>query len=185
MILGVSTSSPVLALALIGEGGELRGQKTSALGHNLVEGGFLEIREFLAGHGLSLGELDGLWVDVGPGGFTSTRVGVTLGKIWAGMTGRELAAVSAFDLIGDGVTFVPSRKGEWLVRVPGEAEIQRMTDLPDGAQGYEHPNGLSRYPAFRAGLPLRAVTADDLLPDYVNAPSISQPKDRRILGGPR
>lgn len=183
MKLALSTSSPVVSVALWDDAGlfllgrQLRAERAaSAATAELVQ-------QALAEAGSSLAEVSAWAVDVGPGGFTSVRVGVTMAKTWAWATGAGLASVSSFDLLPGDVGYVPGRRGTVLVRQSGEVEI--MASPPAGARGYGASGLEDVYPlaervdwaTLTLGSPMPVV------PDYVNPPRISLPKDPRVLGG--
>lgn len=183
MKLALSTSSSLVSVALWNDAGlfllgrQLRADRAaSAATAELVQ-------QALAEAGSSLAEVSAWAVDVGPGGFTSVRVGVTMAKTWAWATGAGLASVSSFDLIPSEVAYVPGRRGTVLVRQIGEVGI--MTTPPQGAQGYGSPDQVDVFPLAERtdwatlilGSPMPVV------PDYVNPPRISLPKDPRVLGG--
>lgn len=183
MKLALSTSSPVVSVALWDDSGHLvmarqrrADRSASAATAELVE-------EALAACGKTLADVTTWAVDVGPGGFTSVRVGVTMAKTWAWATGAPLASVSSFDLLPGDVGYVPGRRGTVLVRQSEEVEI--MASPPAGARGYGASVLEDVYPLAErvdwANLTLGSPMP--VLPDYVNPPRISLPKDPRVLGG--
>jgi hypothetical protein len=142
--------------------------------------------QLLAEVGRPLSDVRLFATDVGPGSFTGVKVCVTLAKSMALARGVDVAGVSAFDLVSrEAVVAVPSRKSEWFVRVPGSKPTLE-TSVPMGALGY---GAGFKEPAFphaenAEGLELAPIRAEVLVPAYIAAPSISQPRDRRLLGGP-
>ncbi|MBC6440424.1 MAG: tRNA (adenosine(37)-N6)-threonylcarbamoyltransferase complex dimerization subunit type 1 TsaB [Rhodospirillales bacterium] len=58
------------------------------------------VREGLAGNGLTTADIDVIAVDLGPGGLTATRSGVTFANALAYGLGKPLVALSYFDLVG-------------------------------------------------------------------------------------
>jgi tRNA threonylcarbamoyladenosine biosynthesis protein TsaB len=131
--------------------------------------------------GVSLGKASLIVADLGPGSFTGVRVGVTLAKTLAYTQGTKTAGSGAFDLIDPLETVVvPSKRGEWFVRIPG-GESERSTDLPQGAYlGYGQGIDTQTYPdAARFAPLLRNLVArspEELTPLYLSEPSISTPK---------
>ena len=118
--------------------------------------------------------------DTGPGSFIGARVAVTLAKTLAFAAGVECYGSSSFDLISESSTVaVPNRRGEWLLRVPGEDPV-RTSELPAGAIGYGEGFDDPRFPhaagfgALVANLEL--LRPEQLLPTYVVEPSISTPR---------
>lgn len=80
-----------------------------------------EIDRLLTRNGLTLSDLSGLAVGLGPGSFTGVRVGVTTAKTLAQVTGKPLVGVGTLDAYaavwpstGDTrlAPVLPSRKGE-------------------------------------------------------------------------
>ncbi|HVL38160.1 MAG TPA: hypothetical protein VM328_02105, partial [Fimbriimonadaceae bacterium] len=128
---------------------------------------------------LQLSDTKGVAADLGPGSFTGVRVGVTLAKTLAFTLEVSCYGADAFNLIGPGIVAVPSKKGEFFVRLPG-LEPERQRDVPPGARGYGVGFAAADYPhasAFGALLKqLHPVPPERLNPVYLIEPSISQPK---------
>lgn len=126
--------------------------------------------------------------DTGPGSFIGARVAVTLAKTMAYAEGVQVLGAPSFDLISpDQTSVVPSRKGEFFIRRPGE-EPFRASELPSepfvgyGA-GIENPFYPSAAGFARLG-DLKAMDPFDLMPTYLIEPSISTPKTPyRTVGG--
>lgn len=118
--------------------------------------------------------------DIGPGSFTGVRVGVMLAKSFAWTQGKPVAGADAFDLISpDRAVVLPSKKGEYFVRLPGEAPY-RDAEAPADAVGYG-PDREPNTPPHAAGFALlvdRLERVDPLTfaPAYLIEPSISIPK---------
>ncbi len=188
MTLAVSTSSPLVSAALIGPGSEVLARASEVASGNasgaltrLVEACLRESRHTWA-------DVSQVVADVGPGGFSGVRVGVTMAKTWAYALGVPAAGATAFDLVEPGAPVaVPVRKGEWFLRRPG-CEPERVTDLAEtGAVGYGPGREDSVWPeAFRAAPLLATLEFADpflLVPRYLAEPSVSQPKKPYALGG--
>jgi len=138
------------------------------------------LRALLAEAGVGVVAASGFVADVGPGGFTGVRVGVTLAKTLAFALGVEAAGVSSFDLIScSGTAVVPGRRGQFLVREAGSA-VRVLDELPGGEfAGYGEGVSEASYPD--AGrMPVVAVGAlgapERLLPEYVLPPSVTLPR---------
>lgn len=142
----------------------------------------------LAETGLTLEECDLFCADLGPGSFTGTRVGIVLAKSLAYTLGKKCAGADCFDLMSPTkVAVMPSKRGEYFIRVPGEIPF-RTVELPDGDfVGYGFEGGDK--PPSAAGFSLVLdklvpVAAGEFVPDYLIEPSISTPKKPyRKVGG--
>jgi len=179
VILCVSTSSPVVSLALVREGEVLASRRREA---SRGSGGVVLdlLSEALRETQVGLESVRLFVADVGPGGFTGVRVGVALAKAWAWSMGCRCAGVSAFDLIAaDRTVAIPVRRGLFLVRRPGSAP-ERADQPPQGAFGYGDAFDPQRHPdASRCAELihlLEPVEPHRLLPAYGAEPSISVPK---------
>jgi tRNA A37 threonylcarbamoyladenosine modification protein TsaB len=127
-------------------------------------------------------EVDVFAADLGPGSFTGTKVGVVIAKTLAYARRAKVAGFSSFDLISSRtVAAVPSRKGMYLVRIPGEkpVEVEEEAVVAD-AVGYGPRFQEETFPlAECAGSLLdkaELMEPEYLLPNYVLEPSISSPK---------
>lgn len=149
----------------------------SAAGRAIVE----LLRESLRSHGLLLQDATGFVADVGPGSFIGTRVAVVMAKAYAFQFGVRCAGVSAFDLIDrSGTVIIPSRKGEFFVRGPGNVPF-RTTELPSGVfYGYGVAEREPTFPTASKAASLieemEWVEPAALIPQPLVEPSISQPK---------
>lgn len=180
MILVVSTSSPQLSVAVLTPGIAVRaGSAREARndGHRVLH----ELLDEVLGEAeCRRADVTGLVVDVGPGGFTSVRIGVTFAKFFAYLTGCRIWSIEAFDLIAhDGTVAVPSRRGEWFVRAPQQSPVVARA-ITSGTRGYGSGFEEAAYPdARRASLVRERWRESDpmaLVPFYLAEPSISKPK---------
>jgi tRNA threonylcarbamoyl adenosine modification protein YeaZ len=181
----LSTSSPVASVAILSELGQVlsHGEQES---HQRASGALMFLLEnCLKGAEKSLEDVRLFVADVGPGSFTGVRVGVTMAKTMAFAQMVPAAAVSAFDLIDpERAVAIPSRKGEWFVRVPGSLPLVTK-HLPDGVVGYGVDATLPvARNADRLVASLVPMSPELLVPTYVAEPSISKPRDPKIMGGP-
>lgn len=176
MIVAFSTSSAVASVAVQLPGGEIveRSQEAPraasaaclAMLDDLLDGAdSREVEEWIA--------------DMGPGSFIGVRVGVMLAKTFAFAGKRQARGLSAFDLIdADRTVAFPSRRGEWFVRVPGEPPY-RTADVPASAVGFGLGSA-DRFPSAARAIELRMraslVAPEELRPDHLMEPAISQPK---------
>lgn len=182
MILSLSTSSPVVSVAVIG-GDEVIWTGCREAPRAASQAALELIQQALKASNIGLEDIESFAADVGPGSFTGTRVGVTIIKTLAFAQGRPASGHSSFDLITSGPAYVPLRKGEYLLRVDG-AEPSRVSDPPVGALGYGYDGRESHYPdASRSrDLGVLSVKPEELAVAYSAEPSISQAKNKIIMG---
>ena len=82
-----------------------------------LEAGLSRISELLTARGLTLRDLDGIAVGIGPGSFTGARIAVSYAKALALATGIPLTGISSYDILApDGapeplLVVVPGRPG--------------------------------------------------------------------------
>ncbi len=181
MIIGFSTSCAWASVAAINE------KNSEILWEGALEapqgasGACLGLLQQMLTFGLLLEEASLFVADIGPGSFTGVRVGVTLAKSFGFLYGRQVAGANSFDLISANSTAVlPSKRGEFFVRIPGQ-EPFRTTDLPTGpylgfGPGIDPPTypDASRFQFIVAEL--MPVDAASFVPRYLIEPSISIPK---------
>lgn len=103
MLLAIDTSTPQMGLALI-EGGhpiaEFFWQGKTMHTVELAPA----VTEILQRTGTQLGDLDGIGIAIGPGSFTSLRVGLSFVKGFAFSRRLPVAAINSLDIIAAGVT---------------------------------------------------------------------------------
>ena len=181
MIVCFSASSPISSVALVSSHGELlfgdqreTSQNASGACMEMLDRGLREISRALT-------DATVICADVGPGSFIGTRVGVTLAKSLAFVLGLNAAGATSFDLIDPSQTVVlPSKRGEFFVRRPGE-EPFRTSDLPENVfMGYGPgietqivPNAARFASLLQQIEPVEPVR---LMPCYLIEPSISTPR---------
>ncbi len=177
MIVAFSTSSPVASVALIVDGAVIASESKLA-GYAAAETCLELLSSLLASSGRNLGEAIHFAADLGPGSFIGVRVGVTLAKTLAFNQGVRCFGAPAFDLIGDGTTFLPSRKGQFFLSADGAVSL--VDSIPKGAIGYGLDGQTFIYPSacrFAEILPrLVDQSAESLVPHYILEPAISTPK---------
>lgn len=189
MTLGVSTSSPVVSVALF-EGAtviaELSQEATGAASGVVAD----MTLTALANSGKDLRDLTAVVVDVGPGGFTGVKVGVTFCKALAWARGIPLFTVDSFDLIAtDRDVAIPSKRGEWYVRKCGGQPEIVVGEAPIGSVGYGPGREAPAWPNManvpRHGLESSQVEPMAAVPLYIAEPSVSIPKNPHVLKGIR
>lgn len=179
MILAVSTSSPWTSVALLGPEGELLWAGAEHAPRSAGAASLGLVQRALAETGAALIDATLLAADLGPGSFTGVRVGVVLAKTLAWSLGVKCVGADSFDLVDPkAVVALPSKKGEFFIRVPGAAPF-RTTEAPSEAVGYgfagvETPPSAANFGPLLGNL--RVVAPEELLPEYLIEASISQPK---------
>lgn len=175
-----STSSPVASVALL-EGSELRGARRREAARG-AGGACLELLdELLKEQGCDLADIQLFVADVGPGSFTGVKIGVVLAKVLASMLGAKTAGVSSFDLVAlDGIAVVPSKRGEYWIRVPGDAP-KKSESLPSRpyvgyGEGVLEPTFPDASAAVRLATSWQPMPPERLAAHYLAEPSISTPK---------
>ncbi len=139
------------------------------------------LQESLDESGRTLAEATLFAADLGPGSFTGVKVAVTLAKTLAFAQKVLCIGSDSFDLIdADGTVVMPSKRGEWFLRRPGQAPT-RQTELPEEAFTGFGP-GIAE-PVFPQAAKfavllkkLDSIEPEKLVPNYLIEPSISVPK---------
>ncbi|MDP2691312.1 MAG: tRNA (adenosine(37)-N6)-threonylcarbamoyltransferase complex dimerization subunit type 1 TsaB [Candidatus Gracilibacteria bacterium] len=117
----INTSTLHTTIALF-ENDQLKAEKRWKAEHNEAELLQPAVEKLLGEQNLKPDEINQLVVCVGPGGFTSCRVGVSAVNAWSFSKGIPVASVSVFDLYPgfDGILVVSANTNEAWVRMPGE-----------------------------------------------------------------
>jgi tRNA threonylcarbamoyladenosine biosynthesis protein TsaB len=105
-VLGIDTSTPCGSIGLI-EGEQLLCEYSLNRKMSHSERVLKTIDRVLEDSGLSIGEIDGFAVSIGPGSFTGLRIGVSAVKGLAFATGRCVAGVSTLDALAQNVRYSP------------------------------------------------------------------------------
>ncbi|MCU0316773.1 MAG: hypothetical protein MUC92_09290 [Fimbriimonadaceae bacterium] len=134
---------------------------------------------------LELSQVELYVADVGPGSFSGIKVGVTMAKVWAGMFGKKVAAVQAFDLMGDEDQMqLGAGKGKAFLRIGDTIQVVASEGRTEPGYWPNCPNPI--YPdtgRILLLLPrLYSVEPEQLAPLYGAEPSISQAKQTHIMG---
>lgn len=140
LILAFDTATDVATCALVRDG-ELLGERTSTAKALLAE-----VDALLRVSGASPGDLEGLAVGIGPGSFTSTRIGLAVARGLGLALGVPAAGVSTLDALAAGapgaLPVIDARRREVFVPgpravSPGALELEPGTAcVGDGAVRY-------------------------------------------------
>ena len=105
--LGIDTSSRFNAVGLI-DGEQILADFTWEARDNSLQKIILNIDLVLRNEGLTLADVEGFAVGIGPGSWTGMRVGVTVGKILAHATGKPICGVSSLDALAYQARDIPT-----------------------------------------------------------------------------
>jgi len=97
-VLGFDASTEYLTMAVV-EDEQVAGELTVRDARGPVEQLVVLLARFLKQLGLSVWDMDGFAVGVGPGSWTGTRVAATTGKVLAFATEKPISGVSSFDAL--------------------------------------------------------------------------------------
>jgi tRNA threonylcarbamoyladenosine biosynthesis protein TsaB len=134
-IFAFDTATSVAACALVRDG--------AAVGERHVEARSVlaAAAELTAEAGISPAGIDALVVGVGPGSFTSIRIGLATARGLALALGIPAAGVSSLEAFSGGVPVIDARRGEVFtlgpaVMRPEELEVEGLRLVGDGAVRY-------------------------------------------------
>ncbi len=180
MIVGLSTSSPLVSVALFNFQGELIDSREKSAPQAASSAVLILLEELLEEHKSSLKNIKGFISDAGPGSFTGVKVGVTLTKTFGFALDVQVAGVPSFDLIAtDQNVAVPIQKGHYVLRKTGE-NPEACSLIPAETVGYGLDFETQNYPHASRIVELfgnlKWISAFELLPYYVLDPNISKPK---------
>lgn len=119
IILSVDSATPVAGVAIISEN-KLLAENFLNTGNTHSEQLLPLIAQTLKGVKLSLQDIDGIGVSIGPGSFTGLRIGLATAKALAQVAGISLVAVPTLDALAQNLVGMPgyicpilnARKGE-------------------------------------------------------------------------
>jgi tRNA threonylcarbamoyl adenosine modification protein YeaZ len=140
LILAFDTSTTVATSALVRDG-EVLGEAPSVARTLLVD-----VDRLLRETGLTPGDLEAIVAGIGPGSFTSTRMGVAAARALAFSLGIPVAGVGTLDALAAAApgahAIIDARRGEVFVEGPAVLRPENMvveaggTYVGDGAQRY-------------------------------------------------
>ncbi|MEZ0327518.1 MAG: tRNA (adenosine(37)-N6)-threonylcarbamoyltransferase complex dimerization subunit type 1 TsaB [Fimbriimonas sp.] len=177
MIVAFSTSSEWASVAAISTTGDVlwEGQERAP---RRAGAACLKLIESMP---LSISDASIFAADIGPGSFTGVRVGVILAKTFGYVYDKPVCGADAFDLISvSDVVALPSKKGEYFVRVPGREPYRTESVQQGPILGYgaafadPTPPHAKRFGALVSTL--APMLAEAFVPEYLIQPSISTPK---------
>ncbi len=175
MTLAISTSSPQISVSLF-QGDVVKFAKVEMARQNASE----LIAKWTVEAVPDFRVVKRLVVDIGPGGFTGVKVGVTMAQMFAMCSDIELNAITAFDLICPSTAVaIPYKRGSYCVRELGQLP-EVCSDLSQSEYcGYGIDGVADTYPFFNIETIESfgySVSLAKLLPLYVAEPSVSIPK---------
>lgn len=186
MTLAFSSSSPIVSVALFDSDGALVSSRETE-GRRKASGALLDLLdEILEEANVTLSDVKLFASDLGPGSFTGVKIAVTVCKTLAYVQKRPVCGATAFDLIDPTSTVVvPFKKREYFLRDVGSEPVN-VTEIPDGVTGYGQLFEDPVYPSAArfAGLleSCQQMEPVELIPYYVAEPSISRPKNPKLVG---
>lgn len=132
-VLGIETSTAVCSVGLINESG-LHAERSLVESHIHSEKLLTLIREVCENQKITLPQIDGVAVSIGPGSFTGLRIGLSTAKGLCYAWGKPLIAIPAFESVAEAV-------------FTSHPQIDRVVVCVDAKQGdyylgaYEKKNG--------------------------------------------
>jgi tRNA threonylcarbamoyl adenosine modification protein YeaZ len=186
LVLALDTATPTLVAGVArwsAEGTEVLAERAVPSGTRHAEELAPALRGALADAGLRLGDVEAVFVGLGPGPFTGLRVGVVTGAALADARGLPAVGVCSLDAVGSGartvVTDARRRELHWATYDAAGARV----DGPAVArpEGLALPGPLVGDPAFagRLGAPVEPaeVTTAGLLRAAGPQLAVPQPAD--------
>lgn len=102
IVLGIDTSDYANTLGVVDDAGVLSGLEHPARS-NSIESIITDIEGVLKKANISLNDIQGIGVGLGPGSWTGIRIGVTVGKMLAFSTGKPVAGISTLKALAYGI----------------------------------------------------------------------------------
>jgi tRNA threonylcarbamoyladenosine biosynthesis protein TsaB len=142
LILAVETTADLCSVAVRDDQGTLVERAFRHRMH-LSERLIGDIDAALSDAGVSLADVEGFAVGIGPGSFTGVRIGVMTVKTWAGALAKPVCGVSALDALAEEHAGVPERIIVPLIRARPGSVYARLYRYEEGRM-----RGLSEPEAF-------------------------------------
>jgi len=157
-ILGIDTSTMTGALAIV-DGDELIAELRTNVAVTYSERIMLHVDGLLKSARMTLADLDGFAVGIGPGSFTGLRIGLATVKGLAYGTGKPVAAVGTLDAIADNLplcayqvcTALDARKEMVYAALYQDEVAGRRTLMPPSALTLEELAGYITEPTVFVG----------------------------------
>lgn len=135
LVLGLETATPYGSVALVGAEG-LLAESTALVPMHHLEWLVPAVDRVLADAGTTRGQVEGLSVSQGPGGFTGLRIGIATAAAWARATGLPVIGLSTLEalaaLIGAPGLIMPvldAKRGEVAAALFRREDDQQLTRL--------------------------------------------------------
>jgi tRNA threonylcarbamoyladenosine biosynthesis protein TsaB len=136
-ILGIDTSTMMGAVGIVDDESLIAELRTNIeLTHS--ERLMLHIDSLLKSAHLTLADIDGFSVTLGPGSFTGLRIGIAAVKAMAYATGKPIAGVQTLDVLADNLPYakyqvcpiLDARKKQVYAAIYKSTDTKRMTLMP-------------------------------------------------------
>ena len=124
-ILYIETATDVCSVAL-SRGTEIIGLKEEAGGNNHAKNLLPFVDEVLKQSGVSMSEINGVAVSIGPGSYTGLRIGVSTAKGIAYTAGIPVMAISTLESIAQGAKALWSETSTESVQIVPMIDARRM-----------------------------------------------------------
>jgi len=136
-ILGIDTSTMMGAVGIVDDDSLIAELRTNIeLTHS--ERLMMHIDSLLKSAHLTLADIDGFSVTLGPGSFTGLRIGITAVKAMAYATGKPIAGVQTLDVLADNLPYakyqvcpiLDARKKQVYAAIYKSTDTKRLTLMP-------------------------------------------------------
>lgn len=158
IVIGIETSTPQTSVA-IGTENEIVA-RVSVAGRARQESVTPLLHELLHRSGLTLSQVGGVAVGVGPGLFTGLRVGVETAKTLAQVTGMPIVGITSLDALAYSVRHTPRRIAAVIDARRGEVYSALYRAVP---------GGVMRERGYQVHAPDRLAAELQAMPDEVMA----------------